>query len=283
MARLKPFRVPALENVDSGCKNNRSASGQPDIHLDSMAKPGKFQTLILEDDSTTMALVAQAIRFEMPDAVVLGAPSLMHARAMLERYDFDLYILDIQLPDGSGIDFLYDIQLRRPDASVIIVTGTALPEYRDQASAFGVLSFMEKPVNPQSLAALVRTQREKMPGVSPTGDTAFFTASLTRLTTLDIIQLKCLGHATVVLEFTGRDSRSGRVYFRDGEIIHAETVSSQGVPAFNEIVSWRGGQVVEVKDAPEIERTIQGDWQNLLMNAVQWADEHRLGPEETSH
>lgn len=245
-----------------------------------MGNQKKFQTLVLEDDRSTLALVAQAIRFEMSDAIVMGAPSLMHARGLLERYDFDLYILDIQLPDGSGIDFLYDIQLRRPDASVIITTGTALPEYRDQAMAFGVLSFIEKPINPQSLAAMVRTQREKMQGVSPTGDTAFFTASLTKLTTLDIIQLKCLGHATVALDFSRRNQWCGRVYFKDGEILHAETESNRGVAALNEIVSWRGGQVVEVKDAPEPERTIEGDWQNLLMHAVQWADEHRLGPGE---
>jgi CheY-like chemotaxis protein len=242
-----------------------------------MAEAKKFHTLVLDDDRATLALVAQAIRFEMPDAVVLGVPSLAAARILLERYEFDLFILDIHLPDGSGIDFLYEIQIRKPDAAVIMVTGEPLPEHRDQAMAFGVLNFIEKPINPRSLGALVRTQREKIQGVSPTGDTAFFSASLTKLTTLDIIQLKCLGHATVVLDFIARDHRAGRVYFKDGEIIHAEVGPLQGVDAFNEIVSWRGGQVVEVKDAPESERTIHGDWQNLLMHAVQWADEQRQG------
>src|SRR5688572_788535 len=113
-----------------------------------MAEVKKFQTLVLEDDRTSLALIAQAIRFEMPDAAVLGVPSLAAARILLERYDFDLFILDIHLPDGSGIDFLYEIQIRKPDAAVIIVTGEPLPEHRDQAMAFGVLNFIEKPINP---------------------------------------------------------------------------------------------------------------------------------------
>jgi len=239
-----------------------------------------FRTLVLEDDSASLALVAQAVRFELPDAEVLVARTMADARLLLKRYELQLFILDIQLPDGCGIDFLYDIQLAQPDATVVIVTGVPLPEYRDQANAFGVLHFMEKPLNPRALGALARSQREKLYGLQSGAETAYFTASLTRLTTLDIIQLKCLGRATQRLDFIGKKDQYGHIYFVDGEVIHAETDSKQGVEAFNEIVSWRGGKVLEANDAPLPVRTIQGDWQNLLLHAVQWSDEQRLSPEE---
>ncbi len=238
-----------------------------------------FRTLVLEDDSASLALVAQAVRFELPDAEVLVARTMADARLLLKRYEFQLFILDIQLPDGCGIDFLYDIQLAQPDATVVIVTGVPLPEYRDQATAFGVLHFMEKPLNPRALGALARSQREKLQGPQA-GETAYFTASLTRLTTLDIIQLKCLGRSTQRLDFIGKKDRYCHIYFVDGEIIHAETDTKQGAEAFNEIVSWRGGKVLEANDVPVPTRSIQGDWQNLLLHAVQWSDEQRLSPEE---
>jgi hypothetical protein len=38
--------------------------------------------------------------------------------------------------------------------------------------------------------------------------------------------------------------------------------------------------VLEANDAPVPARSIQGDWQNLLLHAVQWSDEQRLAPEE---
>ena len=97
----------------------------------------------------------------------------------------------------------------------------------------------------------------------------------TRLSTLDIIQLKCLGRKSVSLDFIGHHGKHGRIFFKDGEIHHAETDSQKGVDAFNEIVGWRGGQVVEIPDPLPPSRTVEGHWQGLLMNAVQWVDEHK--------
>jgi DNA-binding response OmpR family regulator len=242
-------------------------------------KSHKFCILVLEDDRDTVELFSQAIHHELLNSLVLTAGKLAEARLLLENYHINFFILDIQLPDGTGIDFLHDILVRQPDAGVAIVTGTPLPEYRCQAEAFGVLHFMEKPVHLPALISLLLTHRERVQGgtqaPSPASDTGLFSASLTKLSTLDIIQLKCLAHATVVLDFIARSPAFGRLYFKDGDIIHAETHTQEGVEAFNEIVSWKGGQVVEVNDAPEPTRTIFTDWQNLLLHAVQWSDEQR--------
>ncbi|HEU0011848.1 MAG TPA: DUF4388 domain-containing protein, partial [Verrucomicrobiae bacterium] len=128
--------------------------------------------------------------------------------------------------------------------------------------------------NLRTLGAFVRDQWERVSGAHGDAETGF-SASLTRLSTLDIIQIKCLGQASVVLDFAGRNGRHGRVHFKNGEVIHAETEAHRGVDAFNEIVSWREGQVTEIAGASQPERTVRGDWQTLLMHAVHWADEQR--------
>jgi DNA-binding response OmpR family regulator len=242
-------------------------------------KSHKFCILVLEDDRDTAEVFSQAIHHELLNSLVLTARTLSEARLLLANYQVNFFVLDIQLPDGTGIDFLHDILVRQPDAGVAIVTGTPLPEYRCQAEAFGVLHFMEKPVHLPALISLLLTHRDRIQRTeqapSPLGDTGLFSASLTKLSTLDIIQLKCLAHATVVLDFIARSPAFGRLYFKDGDIIHAETHTQEGVEAFNEIVSWKGGQVVEVTDAPEPTRTIFSDWQNLLLHAVQWSDEQK--------
>jgi FixJ family two-component response regulator len=236
----------------------------------------RFCVLVVEDDRETADTYAEAIQHELLNSLVLTARSLAEGRLLLEKYAFHFFILDIQLPDGLGIDFLHDIGIKQPDACVAIITGTPLPEYRAQADAFGVLNFMEKPVHLPSLMRLLLAHRESVfAGHAPVSDTGFFSASLSRLSTLDIIQLKCLSHATVVLDFIARSPGFGRIYFKEGEIIHAETHTKEGVPAFNEIVSWRGGQVVELHDVPEPSPTIFDGWQNLLLQAVQWTDEQR--------
>jgi CheY-like chemotaxis protein len=52
--------------------------------------------------------------------------------------------------------------------------------------------------------------------------------------------------------------------------------------AFNEIVRWKGGTISEVTDAPSSPRTIDMDWQHLLMEAVRGADEAEAAPARES-
>jgi DNA-binding response OmpR family regulator len=252
----------------------RNATSNLYLDVGKEAQTDQFHTLVLEDDRISQAMITQAIFRAVPDGLVLSARTLAEGRELLTEYEFHFCVLDIQLPDGIGIDFLHDIQTKSPNASLVILTAQPLPEYRDQAEAFGVLHFMEKTANLRVLGAHARNQWERTYGAKAGSGTGF-SASLTRLTTLDLIQIKCLGGATVALDFASRHGHHGQIFFKDGEIIHAETPARRGVEAFNEIVSWREGRVTELTDTPEPERTIQGNWQGLLMHAVHWADEHR--------
>lgn len=232
-----------------------------------------FRVLILEDDQISLASASQTVLRAAAESVIVSARTLAEGRRLLNEHKFQLCVLDIQLPDGLGIDFLHDIQQKVPEACVAILTGVPLPHYRDQAEAFGILHFMEKPADAKTLGALVREQWDKWKGVE--NGSGGFSALLTQLTTLDVIQLKCLARSTVALDFVGEEGRRGRVFFKDGEIVHAESGAVKGVEAFNEIVGWRSGQVTEVGGGAMPNRTIEGHWQGLLMHAVHWVDEHR--------
>lgn len=81
------------------------------------------QILIAEDDRTLSAGVALALQ---SDAVrCTQAHTLQSARAALREQTFDLLILDINLPDGSGLAFLRS--LRRQDRiPVLLLTANDL-------------------------------------------------------------------------------------------------------------------------------------------------------------
>jgi CheY-like chemotaxis protein len=234
-----------------------------------------FEVLLLEDDQISQISASRAITRAVPEAKLLIAPTLAEARALLTSHQPQLCVLDIQLPDGSGIDFLYDVQTNAPTASVAILTGVPLPQYRDQAEAFGVLHFMEKPADSLALGEVARSLWEKWRKAHGGADTGGFSAMLTQLTTLDIIQLKCLARVTVTLEFIREHGGRGRIYFKDGEIIHAEAGKVSGVEAFNEIVGWHSGRVQEISGGTAPSRSVEGNWQSLLMNAVHWVDEKK--------
>lgn len=237
----------------------------------------KFCVLILEDAVVTSVAVSRALELELPECIVLRAQSLFEAKLLLKTYDIHFFILDIRLPDGCGTDLLPDIVRKNPSAGVVIVTACSLPKHRDLALQYGVLHYMEKPIDPRVLGSLAREYRHAAFGAGSGSDTSF-SASLRRMTATDIIQLKCLARATVGLDFTLRDHRHGRLYIEDGEIVHAEvnahpkTDAKEGIDALREIVGWRGGKVDEL-NLPVERKTIQASWQELLLNAIQWLDE----------
>jgi DNA-binding NarL/FixJ family response regulator len=237
----------------------------------------RFCVLVLEDAVVTSVAVSRALELELPDCVILRAQSLFEAKLLLKTYDVHFFILDIRLPDGCGIDLLPDIVSKNPSAGVVIVTACPLPKHRDSALQYGVLHFMEKPIDPRLLGSLAREYRHAAFGTGPTSDTSF-SASLKRLTASDIIQIKCLARATIALDFTLRDHRHGRLFFEDGEVVHAEVgahpknEAKEGIDAFREIVSWRGGKVEEL-NLPAERRTIDQTWQELVLSTLQWLDE----------
>jgi ActR/RegA family two-component response regulator len=231
----------------------------------------KFSVLVVEDDLVTSITLCKALHVGIPDAVVLSSHSLAEARLTIQEYTIQFFILDVNLPDGSGIDFILDATMNNPEAKIILMTATPLPEYRDQAAAFGVLHFMEKPLNYDNVLSVIRESRAA-PSVSEE-DTSLFSVALSRLTVLDILQLKCLNNTTHVVNFRSRKHGSGRVHFQNGDIVHAETANAKGIEALSEIIGWKGGYAEEVTGDPLVERTITGGWQGVLLMAAQAADE----------
>jgi DNA-binding NarL/FixJ family response regulator len=237
-----------------------------------------FNILILEDEVVTSVALTKAIHTELPDAHAFRAASLFEGRLFLASFDLQFFIIDILLPDGNGIDFIRDVTARNPAAGVVIITAEPLPKHRDRASSVGALYFLEKPVAARLLGQVIRSHHSALCAAAPGSETSF-SASLSRLNVLDVIQLKCLARATLRLDFTLKDGRFGSVYFQDGQIVHAEAtraaaaVPLTGMPALTEILSWRGGTIQEVRDLELPKPTLGGDWQGMLLQAAQLQDE----------
>lgn len=107
--------------------------------------------LLVEDNELNRALV-RAIMTRASDpglrnAHLLEAHNLTQARAVLSHEQVDAILLDIQLPDGSGLALLDDLAGRddMPRPAVIAVTGGVLPEQRAAAMAAGCDAIVEKP------------------------------------------------------------------------------------------------------------------------------------------
>ena len=242
--------------------------------LIAVTKTEKFCVLVLDDDICLTTGVTKALRNGVPNAEVLTARSVAEAQLLLSEFKIHFFILDVNLPDGDGIDFLCDVRTLFPDARVMMVTSTApLPQQEEKTRELGVLLYRQKPIDTKEIVQLVRAHYESMDhGTAMQGPDGSFAVSLTCLSALDIIQLKCLASATLVLQVVSPHG-IGRIYFEDGEIIHAESPECQGEAAFEQILRWKGGRIKELQAAHQPTRTINTGWQGLLLNVAQRIDE----------
>jgi CheY-like chemotaxis protein len=231
--------------------------------------------LLLEDTRTVQNYIRDVLRALPFRHQILTARRIEEAQNLAAEQAVDLFIVDIGLPDGDGIDFLCEMSIAHATARALIITSTPRDDYRDRARQIGVLNFLPKPLQRKPLLDAVT--RLLIPAQdSDVEEAGGFEGTLGGLAPADIIQLKCLSRATGVIEFCHQDCR-GLVWFQLGEIIHAESTSDTehlvGVPAFRTIVGWSSGTVHEVyREVPEAP-LITENWQNLLLDASQSRDE----------
>jgi len=102
----------------------------------------RHRILIVDDEPEVREGLVEFLRDEGFETK--GATNLVEARQDISRSCFDLVLLDLRLPDGSGLDLL--AELRGPDAPPVIVV-TAFPEVQTaiRALKLGAYDYVNKP------------------------------------------------------------------------------------------------------------------------------------------
>jgi two-component system cell cycle response regulator len=118
--------------------------------------------LIIEDDPEIQYILSVILAGE--DREVMGVGSAEQARAELALGDIDLVILDLILPDADGRTLLSELRSVPATAAVpvVILTARAAPEIRQDCYALGADAFVEKPFDPEELAADVAVRLERV-------------------------------------------------------------------------------------------------------------------------
>jgi len=107
-------------------------------------------------------------------------------------------------------------------------------------------------------------------------DSPGFEGAVSGLGLPDVIQLNGLNRFSgcVTVE---HDLKTGRLFFRDGEIIHAEHGDRTGEAAFYEIMQWPGGRFSLEPNVTTTSHSIDRSWKFLLMEAARLQDEGKSG------
>ena len=236
------------------------------------------RVLVLEPDEQLASAILNALHETAPGAVIDRTTSLEEAQRVLAGTKPDLFVLDIDAVSDLAQEFLYDLRTSHPNARAIVLTAVHLAAVRERAAGLGAIHFLEKPFPHADFVDLVQALLRP----ADASDAEKFQGTLSDLHMADIIQLKCMSGATAAIEFTGPTGEKGRIFFENGQIRHATAQGKEGIAAFNEIVTWKGGRISEVA-ADSTARTINLDWQVLLMEAMRKIDESGARGEQRSN
>ena len=120
---------------------------------------------LLEDDETLGRGIAMALTG--PETSVICRSSLAKAREALAEDRFDLLILDVNLPDGSGLDLLRQVRAEGDATPAILLTANDLELDEVTGLEAGADDYITKPFSLAVLRARVNAQlRRSSPAAS---------------------------------------------------------------------------------------------------------------------
>ena len=117
--------------------------------------------LVLEDDVDTLDEVSEALSEEGFHA--LRAESTHAFEKLIESHVIDLFLIDLNLPDGNGLTLAREIR-GKSDVGIIIVSGKTSEIDRVVGLEIGADDYITKPFSPRELLARVQTVLRRTKG-----------------------------------------------------------------------------------------------------------------------
>ena len=81
----------------------------------------------------------------------LGAQTLARGLELVKTRPCDVVLLDVMMPDGSGLDIISEIRALEPPPEVIIMTGVGDPDGAETAIRAGAWDYLQKPLSPKKI------------------------------------------------------------------------------------------------------------------------------------
>ncbi len=88
-----------------------------------MLQKATHTVLIVEDQAPDMALVKNSILSLWPDCKIVSVCSLNEAYTACQHNNFDMVLLDLNLPDGTGAQTVADMRKIESTIPIVVITG----------------------------------------------------------------------------------------------------------------------------------------------------------------
>jgi DNA-binding response OmpR family regulator len=124
-----------------------------------------MRVLLVEDDRSLAEIVVAGMREQRLSVVV--AASAHEGRERVELGDYDVILLDVMLPDGSGFDLCAWIRARGITTPILMLTARDAIDDRVLGLEAGADDYLIKPFAFRELVARVRALGRRRPAIAP--------------------------------------------------------------------------------------------------------------------
>jgi DNA-binding NarL/FixJ family response regulator len=158
--------------------------------------------LLLEDIPEIRAWLKALIKQVFPNAEITEASRVQDALALVNTQRFTLGLLDLGLPDGSGVEVIAALRDKQPEAQSVIVTIHDDDEHLFPALQAGAFGYLLKEQSRELLVEQLQRMSQGEPPLSPSiarKVIAYFTSQSRPKTTVPLHEVSLTDRETEVL------------------------------------------------------------------------------------
>jgi CheY-like chemotaxis protein len=217
--------------------------------------------LLVDDEPAVLFALSEALVDRRRGIQVVTATDGREAMDVLEAQPVHLVVTDLRMPDVDGFELLAHLRRNHPGLPVILMTALGTAEMTSRLGSAGAFECLSKPFD----VAVLKRKIQDMLAQRVRGRVENISLS-SFLQLLEIERKTCTLHVTA-------GERAGRLFFRTGKLVGAETGDLTGSDAALEIVSWEHADIEIAEGCPVNGPPLPGGLAFLLMEGMRLKDE----------
>lgn len=120
--------------------------------------------VFIADDSKIFRERLKEMLTELTEVEIIGeAENILETKKRIRKLNPDVVILDIRMPDGSGIDVLKHIKKNNQAPAVIMLTNYSYPQYRKKCMELGADYFFKKSTEFEKVIEVIEQLAQNKP------------------------------------------------------------------------------------------------------------------------
>jgi CheY-like chemotaxis protein len=228
--------------------------------------------LIVDPDEAPFGPVSQALSQSGYEVAAIGDQA--EAERVFKDFEPNVVLVSMDLPHDGGLSFCRRIR-RMDDSSALTLMALISPSDNRMAAAClreGADDFLSKPVDAELLFLKLRARLGDTDETTEPNRHAGVSGQLSEMSFNDMIQIFSAGRRSIEIALQD-EQKQGRVWMKDGQIVHAASGDLTGEAAFYELMRWGNGEFNTIQVSAFPDASIETSTMSLLMEGSRLADE----------